>query len=363
MRNLMCIVPACLEELQRKGVADHILQRDLGGYWDKVITVHPFCVRRQRIELTSNHTVLEYCLGDPFILADLYRVIRRNKVEVIKAHDPYYTGVLAYLLSRLSRTPYIIMICSSYTLMAKQYNRGQLRYIWLDRLVGRFTMSRAEVVFGGSEDARLWAAASGARRTELVRTGGVAVEHFTEPESREAWEVEGKVVLFVGRLDPIKYPEDALDAFSKIRTACPDSTMLVVGSGPQQEGLQVKYKDGVEFLGFIESPSTLARLMTRADVALVPLGGSVLVELALAGTPIVAYDIDWHRELIRDGAGVLVPFRDTNSMAEAAIGLLTDSGSAAELGRNARRVALSQHSLEAVQQCEAICMSNVRRAS
>jgi glycosyltransferase involved in cell wall biosynthesis len=358
----MCIVPDNYEALDRKGVASHILQRDLDGYWDKVITVHPFCKQERTIQLSDRHIVMEYERYDIIgTIAKLNLLAKREDVIAIKAHDPYFTGPLGLILSRTRAIPYVIMICSSYDLARKEYGHAQLRFDWLDRVVARTTLSRADAVFGGSGDARLWALRNGAKQATLVRTGGIADCHFVLPEGRPKWqgEAEGKIVLFVG-LDAIKFPEDAILAYEVIRLSHPDSMLVMAGDGPLREQLVREYgqREDVKFLGFVDPPS-LASLMATSSVALVPLGGSALVELALAETPIVAYDIDWHRELIHDGSGVLVPLRDRVSMAKEASKLLADKGRAEAMGKKARQTALAQHSLEVVQEKERQCFDEV----
>lgn len=363
MRNLMCIVPDNYEALNRKGVASHILQRDLNGYWDKVITVHPFCKRERTIRLSDKHVVMEYRRGDVSIIPRLCLLVRREKVTMIKAHDPHFTGVIGLILSRLCRLPYVVMICSSYELVRKEYGRAQLRLDWLDRAVAKTTMSKADAVLGGSGDANRWAARNGAKNPVLVRTGGIADDHFVPPQDRPKWRGAGgdRIVLFVGRLDTVKYPEDAITAYLGMRLSHPDTRMLVIGDGPLRKHLAGKYCQPwsrIEFTGFV-GPPLLASIMASADVALVPLGGSALVELALAEVPIVAYDVDWHSELIHDGSGVLVPFRDWRAMADAASKLLDDENGAGTMGRLARQTALAQHSLKIVQKKERQCFDRV----
>jgi len=360
----MCIVPDNYEALDRKGVASHILQRDLGGYWDKVLTVHPFCKRERVIRLSDRHVVMEYRRNDLIsTIFKLHSLARQEKVTAIKAHDPHFTGVVGLILSRLCRLPYVIMICSSYELVRKEYGRAQLRFDWLDRLVARTTMSRADAVFGGSEDARLWAIQNGAKQAMLVRTGGIADSHFMIPEDRPKWHgtTENKIVLFVGRLDAVKYPEDAIMTYLAVRLSRPNTIMIIAGDGPLKEQLVSKYsqtENRITFLGFVD-PAPLASLMATADVALVPLGGSALVELALAEVPIVAYDVDWHSELIHDGSGVLVPHRDWAAMADEARKLLADRDRAKAMGQLARQTALAQHSLDVVQEKERRCFDEV----
>lgn len=363
MNNLMCLVPDNYEALDRKGVSSHILQRDLDGYWDKVVTVHPFCEQEKTIQLSDKHIVTEYKLYDPLVIPKLCFLAKREKVTAIKAHDPYYTGVIALTLSVICRLPYVVMICSSYDLVRKEYGRARLRFYWLDNLVARTTLSKAGAVFGGSGDARSWAIRNGAKQATLVRTGGIAADHFVPPEDRPRWQgtTDADIVLFVGRLDTIKYPEDAIMSYLGIRPSHPNSTLVIAGDGPLKEQLMDKYnlpENRIVFLGFTDSTS-LASIMAIASVALVPLGGSALVELALAETPIVAYDVDWHSELVHDGSGVLVPFQDWKAMAVEADKLLSDKSRAKAIGKIARRTALAQHSLEVVQEQERQCFDKV----
>jgi len=356
----MCIVPDSYDGLEAKGVVSHILQRDLGGYWDKVVTVHPFCHRRRVIKMSSVHTVQEYRLWDALLLPKILRLAKREGVTAIKAHDPYFTGPLALVLSLLLRVPYVVMICSSYDLIEER-GETQLRLKMLDKLVSRIVLSRAATVFGGSGIARDWATRNRASSTELVRTGGIADAHFVPPSKREiARPSNGGTVLLVGRLDSIKYPEDALSAFALIKRKYPSALLLVVGDGALRTDLERKYNDpSIRFLRFVKHPSLMAQIMAESDVALVPLGGSALVELALAEVPIVAYDTDWHKELVHDGAGVLVPFRDYKAMADAAVALLMGKDNAKEIGAKARETALAQHSLDVVQKHEARCFDKI----
>jgi len=363
MKTLMCIVPDNYEALNRKGVVSHILQRDLDGYWDKVITVHPFCKKEGVIQLSDRHVVIEYKLYDSLVIPKLCLLAKREKVTAIKAHDPYFTGVVALALSVMCRLPYVIMICSSYDLVREEYGRAQLRLDWLDKVVGRITMSKANAVFGGSMDICHWATRNGAKQPVLVRTIGIADDHFVPPEDRPKWQgtTSSKIILFIGRLDAVKFPEDAIMAYLGMRLSHPNSTLVIAGDGPLKEQLTDKYCQPwshIEFLGFVDSAS-LASIMASADVALVPFGGSTLVELALAEVPIVAYNVDWHSELIHDGSGVLVSPRDWASMADKASKLLADKDGARTMGKIARRTALAQHSLEVVQEQERQCFDKV----
>ena len=81
--------------------------------------------------------------------------------------------------------------------------------------------------------------------------------------------------------------------------------------------------------------------------------GRALVEAALSGTPIVAYDVDWHSEFVSANVtGVLVASGDCEAMASAVLRMLDSPGDAITLGDRARRVAMDTMSREVVGQIE-----------
>jgi glycosyltransferase involved in cell wall biosynthesis len=111
--------------------------------------------------------------------------------------------------------------------------------------------------------------------------------------------------------------------------------------------------DGSLFLLGNRGQRWIASLLAEADVIAAPMMGRALVEAALSGTPIVAYDVDWHGELIDDGeTGVLVPFGDREAMARAILRMHDDPGRAAEYGDRARKIALETMSGKVADQVE-----------
>jgi glycosyltransferase involved in cell wall biosynthesis len=373
-RAVMCLVPANLKELNEKGVLGHILQRDLGGYWDKVITVHPFAHVDQQVALSEDrrHVVREYRWLTWSAVRDMIHTIKIGNVRAIKAHDPYAMGAIALLLSRVCRIPYVIMICSSYELEWHNTHKAIIRHHWIDNLVAWVTLKGAARVFGGSGDAMEWAIRSGASRSKslVVRTGGVDERHFASLDTRtnrsQEFGLAGKrSMLCVSRLSREKFVEDAIVCLEHLSHSTDEHCeLLLAGDGefrPELEALAREHgvQDRVRFLGFLPQEK-LIDLMYTVDVIVAPLSGSALVESALSGTPIVAYDIDWHRELITHSySGMLAPWRNPREMAEAVVRILGDRALGVRLGRNARDKAIQQHGLQSLYKLEASCFNEL----
>ncbi len=374
-RVLMSISPSSLGDLQEKGVVSHILQRDLNGYWDKVLTVQPFSQHRRVVVLNERHTVLEFPVRD--ILKTLMRlpgIAKKHGVTVVKAHDPFWMGLLALVVSAVCRIPYTVRIGGCYELMWKvehRYYNGIIPSRFLDKVLGWVVLRFATGVNGWTGDAMNWALRSGARkeRASVARTGAVDALHFASLDTRhdlreELGLADKKVIVAAGRLVPARTPLDVILAFYRILFQYPDSVLLVAGDGILRWGMErlsckLGIGDKVRFLGF-QAQERLRDILYTADVILVPLGGNGLIEACLSSRPVVAYDVDWHGEIIYPGfSGLLVPYQEFEAMGEGAVRFLANPPFAKGAGKMARQKAIAQHNIAKVQNDEAAFFDQV----
>jgi D-inositol-3-phosphate glycosyltransferase len=150
----------------------------------------------------------------------------------------------------------------------------------------------------------------------------------------------GPVLLFVGRIQPLKGVDVAIEAAA---LSGPDTTLLVVGgpSGPHGEAEHRRLVELARDLGLdgrvrFVPPQPHGRLATyyrAADVCLVPSRsesfGLVALEAAACGTPVVAAAVGGLQTLVDHGAtGFLVEGRDAAAFAACAAELVADRASA-----------------------------------
>jgi phosphatidylinositol alpha-mannosyltransferase len=149
----------------------------------------------------------------------------------------------------------------------------------------------------------------------------------------------GRVVLWVGRLDPQKGFGVMVDAFERLAARVPDARLVVAGDGHDRfaiDRLLPDVRERVAMLGAVDHAS-VPGLMAAADVVVSPaLGqesfGIVLLEAMAAGVPVVATDIDGYREVARDDVdALLVPPGDAGAVATAIERALSDEGLANRL--------------------------------
>ena len=134
------------------------------------------------------------------------------------------------------------------------------------------------------------------------------------------------LVLFAGRLDPIKDPELAIDGLAELHRRGTATRMVVAGSGDLQPALlEQARRQGVDaFVHFIgDVPrGRLAEIMRVADVLLLTSraeggGPRVVVESLASGTPAVATPVgEVRRTVSHRGNGWLVEERTASAVAD-----------------------------------------------
>ncbi len=167
---------------------------------------------------------------------------------------------------------------------------------------------------------------------------------------------EAKVVLFVGRLQPLKAPDTAVETLAALtRDALPGEppVRLVMVGGPSGNGLGVVDPPALlslaEQLGVVDNIAfltpraheELAALYRAADVVLMPSHsesfGLVALEAQACGTPVVATDVGGLRHVLghidgAPGGGTLVADHHPDKFAAAVRRYLMEPDFAAEAG-------------------------------
>ncbi|MGB8197879.1 MAG: glycosyltransferase, partial [Acidimicrobiales bacterium] len=133
---------------------------------------------------------------------------------------------------------------------------------------------------------------------------GVTIEIPTEPLPRET----RPTVIFIGRLETHKRPQEAIRAFSMLHEQDPRAVMWIIGSGPMEAQLRKSSPPGVQFLGGISHAEKFERLQ-RAHVLIATSvregWGLVVSEAAALGTPSIAYDVAGLRDSVSASGGIL----------------------------------------------------------
>ena len=169
---------------------------------------------------------------------------------------------------------------------------------------------------------------------------------------RTKWHLSDKefIILFAGRLHPVKGLQFLIRAFRKVLETLPDCRLMIAGNGNYdiyiQESKDICTK--ITFTGLLEKKE-LYELYQIADVGVTPSlyepFGYVAVEMMMHGLPIVATATSGLNEVVDDTSGLKIPIIqhpdrveiDTSLYAEKILYLLQHSEEAIKLGQNGRK--------------------------
>lgn len=386
-----------LKMFQERQLEQALESRKLGGYFNKVISVHPlaglFASGDDRFGspvvtfLDDSHVFVEGKIGISrfwsflppvnLLLAqiELMRLLLRmaceEGIDLVRVGDPYYLGGMGWLLSRLLKVPLAIRVCFDYDLLAKTTKKAVFprlfHFRFIEKMLERFVFPRCSLVAGANQNNLDYAFANGALRDKGVvfRYGNlIHPMHFLEPTSRGDAQtmlgevgVTGDFMVTVSRLEKMKQPDQNLLVLKKLHELGQKLNFVFVGDGSMRSCLQdmareLGLADYVFFAGN-RPQEWIAKVLPRARLVLSPHMGRALTEACLAGAPIVAYDYDWQGEIIRSGeTGELIPNGNWEGMAMKSEHLLVNPEYANRLGCAARRVAMEMMAPEALVRIE-----------
>ena len=368
--RILFLVPAQFDALQHKGVERMILERDEGGFFERVITIHPLTPTTRTIDLNETHRVYE--LGgrlQPFrlwrVFKDAVRIAKDERINLVRATDAYLMGLMAWWVARAQRVPFCVSVHADY---AKRFALAPVSgsRAWLRRIAGvvpPFVLRRAGLILPIRESLVPSLIAAGAPPSRVrVIPHGVDLSLFAsrQPLPSNGFDVPaGKaIVSFVGRLTADNYAADVADVIARVAAKRTDVVFVLMGEGPEQariEHLVTAHPDAVRLLPF-QSRERVAELRRRSAASLCLMAGFSLIEACAAGSPPIAYDVEWHRELVQNGVtGYLVNEHDVAGVVSAIEALIDRPSERAAMGERARTLAFERHGLEATSRIKREC--------
>ena len=284
---------------------------------------------------------------DQFTAGVLAHLEHGPGVDVV--HGNYWlSGVVGHRLKHHLDVP---LVSTFHTLARVKAEGGDLEPDWRDRAEAEVIACSDAICVSCPEEERqfrrLYGDPSG--RIEIVPP---AVEHafFAPGDQRGARKAVGlpvdrPVVLFVGRIQPLKAPDLAIRTVARMNRD--DVILMIVGGASGHDGddeveraralaAELGLGDRVRFVP-PRPHHILSSYYRAADVVLVPSRsesfGLVALEAAACGVPVVASAVGGLLNVVHDGVtGMLVDGRDPARYARAISQLLDDPAGATAMG-------------------------------
>jgi glycosyltransferase involved in cell wall biosynthesis len=339
-RGIEVVVYSC----SCRGTVDH----ELGG-----IPVRRFRYFFKSLELLSHdnsipeqirQNKLYLLLVAPYIVfgvLGLKRLLQRESFDVIHVHWPFPLGIFGYFAGRWSHAP----VLSQFYGVELRWVRSKMP-VFIPFL--RWIIKHSDLVVAISSHTRkeIEIIAPGSR-VEIVPFGS-PVPPMVESEREAQDPARTRRVLFVGRLVERKGVEYLVRAMKEI--SCPWPVELdIVGTGPLEENLKALAEQSglsgrVHLRGKV-STEELKRYYSACDCFVLPAIvdskgdteglGVVLIEALSYRRPVIASDLGGIVDIVQhEKTGLLVPEKDSLSLAAAIMRVLTDKALAGHLAED-----------------------------
>lgn len=379
--NILYIVPTDYDDLVKKGVSSQIIDRDEGGFFSSVLTLHPFTKTNKIIEISPKSRIIQYGWKLPnvflnrFIITKLFgtcriifklllifpRLIRENKINVIRSTDPYYCGLLGLYYSWLFKLPFVVSIHSDYD---KNYEKdpkhGSFTILGSRKLakkLEKFILSKSDAILPISIYLKEKYKNQYCLNEEkfVVFRHGINLElfdscNFIDIFSKFEIPANKKLLSFVGRLTKENHIYDVIEMGKRLHQKNNDFILLIVGGGLEYDNIVnlTKTYPFIKLLGFQEREIVI-NVNRQSYLSICLLSGFSLIEACSGRNSIITYNIEWHKELIKNNvSGFILEEGDIDGAVDSMNYLLQNPEINELYGSNSRKEVEQKHSLDIV---------------
>ena len=265
-------------------------------------------------------------------------ILNKERFDVVHLHEPLMPILPLFVLQCSTA----LNVGTFHAFYGRFRNYGWshpiLKY-WYRRLNGRIAVSPA---------ARQYASRFFPGDYRVI-PNGIDVDHFSADGPPMPELSDGKLnILFVGRMEKRKGLRYLLEAYGRLKWDFEDIRLVVVGPGNLDKDcyriLSERNLRDVLLVGNVPY-SELPRYYRSADVCCAPATGResfgiVLLEAMASGKPIVASRIEGYSAVVNHGEqGLLVPPKDSTSLAEAVALLIRNPELRLQMGQRGKQAA------------------------
>jgi glycosyltransferase involved in cell wall biosynthesis len=281
----------------------------------------------------------------------LRKIIRDVRPDVVHTHSSK-AGILGRLAAWKEKTPFVIHTIHGLPFHPYQSKLKNAVYIAAEKIAAARCHKIACVAYAMAEKA-LAAGIATPEKYITVYSGMRTEEFLREPVDREAirekygFAPDDFVIGKIARLFELKGHDYLLDVFAELIRDFPSARLFFVGDGSWREWLEEKahaldIAPRVTFAGLVPHKDVAGAIHAMDMVAHCSLReglARVLPQALLAGKPVVSFDIDGAREVVKNNeTGWLVPPLDLPGLGKAIREIMTDLSAALKLAETGRKL-------------------------
>lgn len=283
------------------------------------------------------------------ITTGLPKALSRGEYDIIHTHIPTpWSADWSALYSKTKDKPLVVTYHNDIvgdgfvSLVARLYNATGLRFVLKN--ADKIVITQPSYLESSKHLSKY-------RDKIEVIPNGVDVDKFQPKKSPESG--EGNVIFFLSVLDEYhryKGLDYLLKALKIVKTKVPDVKLVVGGKGVlidyyMDMAASMGLENDVVFAGFIPDQE-IADYYSRANVFILPSisslqegFGIVALEALACETPVITTDIVGVADDLEESeAGIVIPPKDTEKLADAMVEILGDVDMQREMGKMGRKL-------------------------
>lgn len=275
----------------------------------------------------------------------------RKRIDVIIAYDPFMTGLLAYVISKLTGAKFVVEVNGVYD---DPTNWELQKFNWLTYLKFKSIHKILPFILNRAHAVKLLYRAQvdgfkGIKHIDRYKCfhDFVALSEFRPGSS------QSKYILFIGHPWHRKGVDILIRAFNEITPDFPEYKLKLVGILPEKKDFKYLYENNkqIELPGPVmpeKVPSLMAEcslfvLASRSEAM-----GRVLLEALASRKPIIASRVNGiPNYIIHEETGLLFDSEDVHGLAQAMRTIISDNAFANKLADNGYRYVQANLSEEA----------------
>jgi glycosyltransferase involved in cell wall biosynthesis len=392
--DLLLIAPNNYNAINKKGVMYHYENFREGGYFEKLISLFPLTKNNLYVNIDKNKIFYQYGWESNFNNFNNFKIvkmygtvvtflkliiifpfaIKKYNIKIIRATDPYLMGLLGLYYSKLFDIPLCVSVHSDYDLCNE--SGGMTFKLFGSRLLAKvlekFVYKQCDKILPISDYLidkikfnypylnvdRFKKFPHGINVNDFDNIDYIDIHNkFDIPKNK-------KLICYVARLSKEKNCLDIILIIQKLKKEMDKFTVLIIGDGDEFNYMKDEIKNlglenFVKMVGF-QSKEIVFNARKIADANICLLDGYSLIEAGLSGKALVAYDTEWHNELvINKKTGLLVLLNDCDSFANKIHLLCTREDNAQKYGDNLRHLTIKNHNLRNTQNIKQNIFNNI----
>jgi len=273
------------------------------------------------------------------------RLIKKNKIQILHGHHLEYGGFQSFIIGKISNKPVLITIHGSGLDYYSGYHKIPLKLRFLKSTQVKIICQKKAAI----KILEKWMVPK--EKIEFITEAFVDTEKFNP--IRRIIHKKYKFISFIGRLIQFKGPILLINAIPMVIKEFQNIKFLFVGEGDLLQALKQKVneldiQDYVKFLGVIKN---IEKIYSITDISLLlstheNYTDMTLLEALSFEIPIIATNVGETSTIIKNGITGLLTSCSPEEIAEKICLLLKDAAFSNFLGKNGRKLILSNYNME-----------------